>query len=197
MPSGAFNKGNPQDRERNKFDQWTGAVNVISEEHKIIHDGHGYVCSTLTTGILNGATAERLIRVPAGVSPHLRKFTTAITSAPCTIELFEGATITAPGTLVDTFNANRNSTNTASTLIYANPTISADGTRIDVVLLPEIATGGGGGPGGGTGGSQGPDVGEEWILKPATDYIIRLTNNSGASCDANCHMFWYELSYNA
>ena len=37
--------------------------------------------------------------------------------------------------------------------------------------------------------------GSEWILKPETPWLIRLTNNSGATIDWSYEFSWYEISY--
>ena len=39
------------------------------------------------------------------------------------------------------------------------------------------------------------DQGEEWILKPNTLYLVRITNNSGSVIDMSFDMLWYELTY--
>jgi len=35
--------------------------------------------------------------------------------------------------------------------------------------------------------------GEEWIMAPATDYLMRITNRSGADLTFSWEMLWYEL----
>jgi hypothetical protein len=70
------------------------------------------------------------------------------------------------------------------------PTISDLGTQIDYALMPTLSA-----VGSNVGGVTGPDIGEEWVLKPSTKYLLRLTNNSGGAVDVGFHLFWYELDY--
>jgi hypothetical protein len=64
-----------------------------------------------------------------------------------------------------------------------NPTVSSLGTQLDAEIIPG---GSGKKSGGGTAGSL------EYVLKPLTNYLFRLTNVNGASHAAHLALEWYE-----
>ena len=65
-----------------------------------------------------------------------------------------------------------------------NPTVNADGVRIDHQFIP-------GGTGGQTIGGSGGER-NEWIFAPSTIYVFRLTNRSGNVQPASLAIEWYE-----
>jgi hypothetical protein len=106
----------------------------------------------------------------------------------------EAPVISVVGTPIPSYNTNRSSSNTASMLIYGAPTVSSPGTEVHSIWVPPTAAG----QGGSEQGVLNADAGEEWVLKPNTDYtqILTnniLTNNSGETIDAWFEIVWYEL----
>lgn len=166
------------------IDKYSGAVGVIDQEHLKIHDGDGYTIGRRFTISNGGGTKTFLGIVPVGIFPHFRTMSISIDGGPFDIDFYEATTTSFNGTLVTSYNNNRNSTNTASLLIYDAPTITTVGTLLEPVLVPSTKQA----------GAIGTDASNEWILKQDTKYMIRVTNNkSGAgTSNAAINMFWYE-----
>lgn len=180
----------PGDEERYKFDRLTHAVAVISSEHRQTHDGMTFHFTERFAALANLGVHNVLFKVPAGTYPHAYTFRFSIQDAPVNIEIYEGTTVSADGSAVSTFNRNRNSTRTPTCTAFTGPTITGDGTLIHDRYVPSA-----GGSGVNTVGIIGDGAGEEWLLKPSTNYLIRLTNNSGGAIDGTYEMLWYELGY--
>jgi hypothetical protein len=165
-------------------DEYSGAVNTIEQEHAKIHAGAGFNI-TGPLAIANiGGVAEMLAITPAFSYPHFRRFRIALDAGPLVIEMYEGTTYSDIGTPMPIANKNRNSPNLPKLAVYEAPTVTDDGERFDYVYVPaskkESAL-----------GSQGLD---EWILKPETVYLMRITNNTtGAGTSlGSVDLFWYE-----
>ena len=167
----------------------TGAIRTIETEHAYIHEGIFYESYNKFT-LAAGAKRVVTIKAPVGKYLHYRP-TNLVTSADkVTIEFYEGATVTAEtGTAVTPSNHNRNSTLTSGVTLLDAPTVTADGTKFAQVYIPG-ATGTGGTR---TGASAGLSN-SEWVLKPNTVYMIRVTNGSSGSNDIQINFEWYEES---
>ena len=167
----------------------TGAFRTIETEHAYIHEGIFYESYNKFT-LAAGAKRVVTIKAPVGKYLHYRP-TNLVTSADkVTIEFYEGATVTAEtGTAVTPSNHNRNSTLTSGVTLLDAPTVTADGTKFAQVYIPG-ATGTGGTR---TGASAGLSN-SEWVLKPNTVYMIRVTNGSSGSNDIQINFEWYEES---
>lgn len=158
-------------------------VPIIEAEHTRIHESVAYTYSSKQT-VLNGASLDFLVVVAAGSYPHLRKYTFVSSGAPCDIFLYEGTTVSANGTIQTASNGNRNSSNTSDISVYLTPTVTGVGTQIHYDLL------------GGTkqSGGSAETLPVEWILKPATNYLLRVTNNSGSTVTIGTNFFWYDTN---
>lgn len=165
-------------------DQFTGAVGVIEQEHLQIHNGQGFTVSERIIIPNVGGTHEFLAVVPVDVFPHFRSFTVTSDGGPNDVDFYEGATFSAPGTPIDPFNNNRNSINEAGMIVYNEPTITADGTLLEPILIPGTKQS----------GSFGSEASNEWILKQDETYMIRITNNTVGAGDSNftINLFFYE-----
>lgn len=182
----ADTSGNPYEL---PFDPITGKLVTISEPHELIHAGKMFHMTAKMTGIADAASVSFLLRVPAGVYPHMHVMRANVGSGDIDIVAYEGTAITAVGTPVPTKNVNRVSANTPEMLIYGNPTLGVDGEEIHRIWVPPTAAG----QGKSIQGVSNAEAGEEWILNADTDYVQTLTNNSGDTIDAWFEMLWYEL----
>lgn len=165
-------------------DSISGAVQSIEYEHSRIHSGKGFLFNGKHT-VANGASAYHLLDNPAASYPHLRVFAVTASSGPMDIEFYEGATTSASGTAVTPVNYNRNSATTAALACYNGPTVTTPGTLLAYMLITGTKHESGSGDSGGQ---------TEWILKPSTKYLAKLTNNSGSSVTYALKLFWYEAS---
>lgn len=163
-------------------DAVSGAVQVIQWEHSRIHSGRGYTWSEKAS-VNNGATLYHLMDNGAANYPHLRLVLMQATSAPFDVALYESPTIAANGTPNAVQNNNRNSANVSGLAIYDSPTVTSDGTLLEYLLIAGTKQSGGSGDSG---------VETEWVLKPSTKYLLKMTNNSGGVATIGCRMFWYE-----
>lgn len=164
-------------RRRNLYDP----VVALEEIHSHIHEGIFF--SYDTTNIALGATAsiEALVVIPSGIYAHSRPACAA--GATSRLSIFESPTVTDNGTEVtdDVKNRNRASSSTTTLTVYSGPTVSDDGDSLEDKIIPEniffeISS---------------PYL--EWILKPSTTYLIRLTNLTAQAQAATLSLNWYEL----
>lgn len=157
----------------------------LTWEHARIHDGYSYDASFLK-GKLNeladGADLNILIQAVTGM--HF------IFEVACggnaEIYFFNEPTWSDQGTTITAFNKNDYSTNTTTNIITHTPTLDTDGTQRMSKLLP------GGNKTAGSGGSDG-SYSREIDLKAGNNYMIRVTNISGAIQPTSVAVEWYEL----
>ena len=164
-------------------------------EHQMIHEGKGFSLSGKVTGLGAGVTAYMLAKNQNGTPVHWRAATLIVEDGEVNIVFYEDPTTSADGSQLNTYNKNRAVTKTANTAtleVYSGPTVTDVGTPLEYGYIPD-ASGGSGGGGGRTSGGEASRVGGEWILATSTDYLIGITNNSGAAIDYSYIFFWYEL----
>lgn len=171
------------------WDQYAHALTTIDETHRMIHDGFSYHCTSRTT-VANGGDLDILLVNPAGSFPHMNGILFSLSDSPCDIKTYSGATTSAAGVVVTRWNRNLNSSNESKLIASTGPTITDLGTQIHDRFVPDA-----GGQGSKDVGLVTPNFGEEWILVPETEYIVRLTNNSGGSITVSMEMLWYEIGY--
>ena len=140
-----------------------GYKRVASSEKFLNQEGFSYIHSDRVT-LGNGATRDILLITPAGTDVHFAA--TIRSTGEAFYELFEGTTVSANGSALNTYNRNRRSSNTTGVLLYAGPTISNDGT-----LIKEIGFGSGNKE---AGRFEATDI----ILKREHNYLLRITSNA-------------------
>jgi len=180
------------------IDRLTGAQVTISEEHWLTHKGLTFAMSHRFAAVANAASVNLLLKNPAGNYPHLHKIDVIVEDGDVDMFGFEGVVVSADGTPLVAGNTNRASSNTPTLEIFHTPTITDDGTQIWQDWAPPTAAGAGGGGGGGGAGARHEGiiyspVGDEWILAPDTNYVLRHTNNSGGAIDILVRIMFYEL----
>lgn len=164
-------------------DHQHAAIPTISSIHRTIHEGRLFEVSHIFAAVADAASAEILITTGTK-AVHLRS--RADTEGKSYGYLFEDAVASVAGTGLTNVNRDRNSANTAETVVTHTPTLTSDGTQLTETLIP-----GGGAVGGNViGGSL--NSFEEFELKPNSVYLIRLTNESGAAADMAASLVFYE-----
>jgi hypothetical protein len=125
------------------------------------------------SNIANEDSAYMLIKIDA-IRPHLL-FEYSV-EGDATFHLYEEPTITDNGVQLSMYNHNRNFPDTALLIPFRDPTASSNGTELSVKYLP-----------GGTKNDPGllVPLGFEWVLKPNTDYLLRVNNISGGAIDTS------------
>lgn len=171
------------------WDRFCHARTVMDHEHRMVHDGFGFH-TTHRVDVANGGTLDYLLNVPAGCFPHNTGVIATFEQGDWDVITYKDTITSADGTAVTSHNRNLNSSNAACMLLTHTPTITDIGTQFhDRYVYPT---------GTGQGNQEGlvsPNTGEEWVLKPATKYLIRFTNNSGGTAKVVLEHLWYEIGY--
>lgn len=160
-------------------------VIMVDVNHQRNHDGRAFYAYKLapdSAPLAALASIDIVLASPAGVYPHLTVEGLCLGDAE--LYIYEG-TSTTGGTAFTPINRNRNYaiSNPSEVAMVINPTVTAVGTEIDAEIIPG---GVGKKSGGGTAGSL------EYVLKPLTNYLFRLTNVNGTAHAASLTLEWYE-----
>lgn len=129
-----------------------------------------------------GSTLDILFVTPATPYVNLELFAWLSDNGPCDTFMYEGSTVSANGSEITAYNSNRNSSNQAQTKIFSGPTVTGTGTALVYDLLTTTKQ---------TSGTTAlPQT--KWVLKPSTNYLFRLKNNSLQSATVDFNAFWYQ-----
>ena len=156
----------------------TDFVKEIGFVHQLIHDGNGFHLSGKISSLANGSSYNILLNT-GNTETHLLVIHMDVTGAPCDIYIFEDTTVSSNGTTLSIHNTNRIKQLPYNGGAYHTPIVTGDGTQIDYHLLNGAKQSGG--------SSEVFDF--EWVLKPNSNYLCRLMNNSAGSIDAGYELF--------
>jgi hypothetical protein len=156
---------------------------VIDVNHLRLHEGRAYYTYKFlpsSSGLAVNASLDIAIAWPAGVLAHL--IAIFQTGGESEFYLYESPT-TSGGTTQTIHRRNRNlSTTSTAAAVYA-PTVTATGTEI----YGEFISSGVGGTGVG-----GENYTFEYVMKPLTTYLFRITNVNSKTRAAELRLEWYE-----
>jgi len=160
-------------------------VITIDVNHQRNHDGRAFFAYKIypdTAPLAALASIDIVLASPSGVYPHMT--VDAMCLGDAELYIYEN-TVTTGGTAFTPINRNRNYavSNPSQVAMVINPTVTSVGTELDAQIIPG---GSGKKAGGGTAGSL------EYVLKPLTNYMFRLTNVNGTSHAAFLQLEWYE-----
>jgi hypothetical protein len=160
-------------------------VIMVDVNHQRNHDGRAFFAYKIypdSAPLAANASIDIVLASPSGVFPHITIDGLCLGDAE--LYVYEGTTTTG-GTAFTPINRNRNYavSNTSEVAMVINPTVTSIGTEIDAQIIP-------GGAGKKSGG--GTAVSLEYVLKPLTNYLFRLTNVNGTSHAAYLTVEWYE-----
>lgn len=160
-------------------------VITVEVNHQRNHDGRAFFAYKIapdTAPLAADASIDIVLASPLGVYPHLTM--EGMCAGNAELYFYEGASTTG-GTPFTPVNRNRNYTvsNPSQIAMVINPTVTSVGTELDAQIIPG---GGGKKAGGGNAGSL------EYVLKPLTNYLFRLTNINGTAHTACLTLEWYE-----
>ena len=160
-------------------------VIMVDVNHQRNHDGrafYAYKIAPDSAPLAALASIDIVLASPSGVYPHLT--VEGLCFGDAELFIYEG-TSTTGGTAFTPINRNRNYaiSNPSQVAMVINPSVTSVGTEIDAEIIPG---GVGKKSGGGTAGSL------EYVLKPLTNYLFRLTNVNGTAHAASLIVEWYE-----
>lgn len=157
---------------------------MVDVNHQRNHDGRAWFAYKMypsSAKLASGSSIDIVLAAASGVIPHMT--VDALCLGDAELYIYEGVSATG-GTSFTPINRNRNyNTSTSSVAMIINPTVSSLGTQLDAQILPG---GAGKKSAGGTAGSL------EYVLKPLTNYLFRLTNVNGTDHAAYLALEWYE-----
>lgn len=156
---------------------------IIDVNHLRLHEGRAFYLYKLlstATPLAVGSSLDIAIAFPSGVAPHvLIDFQTGGESE---FYMYESPT-TSGGTSLTIHRRNRNIVASSQGVAVYAPTISALGTEIYAEFISS---------GQGATGVGGSNYTFEYVFKPLTTYLIRLTNVNAQAHAAALRMEWYE-----
>jgi len=156
---------------------------VVDVNHQRNHDGRAYFAYKInptSSPLAAGSSIDIVLASASGVIPHMT--VDALCLGDAELYIYEN-TVATGGTSFTPLNRNRNYTTSSQVAMIINPTVTSVGTQLDAQIIPG---GAGKKSGGGTAGSL------EYVLKPLTNYMFRLTNVNGTNHAAYLALEWYE-----
>lgn len=154
---------------------------IIDVNHLRLHEGRAYYVYKqypYSSGLGAGLSINIAIAWPSGVTPHL----VFAYESPGETEFFMyELPSTSGGTAMTIYRRNRIITTESQGAAVLDPTVSSTGTEIYNEFIPA------GNKGGGT-----ANYSFEFVLKPLTTYLFRLTNVNSQTHPANLRLEWYE-----
>lgn len=168
-----------------EIDAGNGVVNAESAHHEI-HEGMSFSAHIPVPSLNNNVSYDVLIKVGTGAIHCVPAVSTSLGGS---WGLYASPTTTGDGTPITVNNRRRSSQGVAgfvsTTTVFSAPTVTGAGTQLDGEFL-------GSGAAGSKSGAQSRAL-DEWILKPATNYLIRVTNLSGNNgMVGTIHVKWYQ-----
>jgi hypothetical protein len=155
-------------------DAVSGFIGTIPVEHINIHEGILFSILHKVSVVASGVT---YVQIKTGAKTvHFKPTNIATDAGKFAIELLESPAVTDGTTPITVVNRDRTSSNTPETVLYSDPTAVSGGTKIDEFYI--------GGDVGfkATGGDIIAGV-IEFILKPNTDYVYKITNEGATRRD--------------
>lgn len=158
---------------------------MVDVNHQRNHDGRAFFAFKInptSAKLAAGSSIDIVLASPTGVTPHIT--VDAFCQGDAEFYVYEN-TSTSGGTSFTPVNRNRNYavSNQSQVAMVINPTVTSVGDMLDAQIVP-----------GGIGKkSSGGNAGSlEYVLKPLTNYLFRLTNVNGTSHAAFLTLEWYE-----
>jgi hypothetical protein len=173
---------NEQDEVHNVLDSY-GNVKTVGIENTAVHNGtlYQYIGANL---IATGATAY-LMLVTAAKYVHMSGNFIRGNTSPVLVNFYEDAVTSNNGIEVQPTAKNRVNVIAPTAKLYAAPTVTSDGVLLNA---DKIIAGSGGDHK--AGGSQ--EQAGEWLLKPNTKYLFKVTNQSNGTFDYVGGLTWIE-----
>ncbi len=136
---------------------------------------------------VGAAASADVLMITGTLHPHLFDVRVSVGRGDCDFFIYEDTTVSSNGSAITEVNVHRPTGGSSLTDLYYTPTVTGVGTKIHEVWFPPTAAGTGATSTGTT-----AHAGEEWILKPSSNYLFRVTNNSGGTIDIYIEILYYE-----
>ena len=171
-----------------ELERVTGAAPVITTDHQFIHAGQAFTIAS-KVDIATTKIAGVQFTTPATGYIHFRPVALVAVGGPIIASLLEDYSF-AEGSALTGVNRRRVGTPTAAAMtVKALPDMTAVAGAAGATLATYVINSA-------SQGSQkvGGDVngGEEWVLKPGTNYLLAMTNTAGTTSTVGFEIFWYE-----
>lgn len=165
----------------NVADDYVPGIRVVDSSNFTVHMGiaYSYKSSLL---LAPAATVYLLGRVGAKVV-HMTNYLIRSDNAPIAIGFFEAPTVSVVGTPQVEVSKNRVNIIPATLSIFSGSTITADGALLDQDGIL-----------GGNKDTGSRETESEWLLKPNTDYVFKLVNNSAQAANIIAGFSWSETT---
>jgi len=164
----------------NAVDGVTTALKIVDYAHHEVHSGSSFTTSYIAD-IANGANLDLLIVTPDSLA-YAHLFYELDVQAEAQLMIYEAVTATA-GDAVVAYNRRRVGTPDAATVVV---TSTPTGITTGSTIIRSRHMGSGKAIGGGDRGTH------EFILKPATKYLFRVTNSTASDNYMSVILDWYE-----
>jgi hypothetical protein len=140
---------------------------IIEPEHGAIHDGVHFTLDYYKELVSVGSTSTVMFTSPATATSQFIHFVCGVEADKAIDWYLHEGTTASGGSAITAYNNHRTSTNTNPVTIVANPIVTSNGTILEQHIAGSAST-----PQSNTGG--GVVARNEWLLKPATNYLIRV-----------------------
>jgi hypothetical protein len=162
------------------------ALPIVDINHLRLHEGRAYYVYHThkdASRLAVGSSINIALAFPAGVEAHVSIDYQC--GGETEVYVYESPT-TSGGTSMTLHRRNRVINTASQGVAVLNPTVSAVGTEFYSELITSAEGQGN------RSGSGGKGLSFEFILKPLTTYLFRLTNVNGSSQMAELRIDWYE-----
>jgi hypothetical protein len=159
---------------------------IVDVNHLRLHEGRAYYAYHThkdASRLAVGSSINIALAFPAGVEAHAS--IDYQSGGETEVYVYESPT-TSGGTSMTLHRRNRVINTASQGVAVLNPTVSAVGTEFYSELITSAEGSGN------RSGSGGRGVSLEFILKPLTTYLFRLTNVNSSSQMAELRIDWYE-----
>lgn len=167
-----------------RIDEDTGSDTSIEWNHVVIHEGIAFHNSQIGSIAASPATMNYAITTPSAAKEVHFSFVAASTGQ-ATCLLYEGMTVSG-GTTFTKLNRKRGSSVASSVSAQVKAAVLGTGARVGTIIRSEVI---GAGRTAGTGAAV-----NEWVLAPATKYVLVLRNAETSAKDLSLRINWYELT---
>jgi len=157
---------------------------IIEHEHYKTHEGDHYFIKAVQD-VTGAGTLQYFSFVTPDTDTRIHARAKMTAESEFWLGIYEGGSVSAPGTQIHGLNNNRGSLNIAQLLAFDSPTVSDDG-----FLMWSDQTGTGGKPTG-----VAPEFGYEIVARRNTRYIFKAVKEAAGTHYMSFDFWWYEQDH--